>query len=254
MLYQNSNSIGQGFFECVRYRDFNWVPHMHRHPELVLVREGEVLAEIEGRQEAIPAGSCALVLSNRVHRYESPKGSLADVCIISEDFAPSFFKSVKGKQPETAVFCCRPSVLEYAKTELFRPGEIPDHFLLKSAFYGVLAEYEHQVAFRDTPGENPSVFDRIIQYVTENYTENITLKSMAEALGYEQHYLSRCFHSRVPMHFSTYVNWYRVDAATELLRNTNLPITRIAMQSGFQSIRSFNRVFLTLTGKNPSQL
>lgn len=254
MVYQTANSVGQGFFECIRYRDFNWVPHMHRHPELILVREGEVVARVEGRREVIPAGACALVLSNRVHSYESPRGSLADVCIISEDFAPSFFKSIKGKRPETTLFICRPSVLEYAKTELFCPDRTPDPLLLKSAFYGVLADYRAQTTFREVPAENPSVFDRIVQYVAEHYADNITLSRMAEDLGYEQHYLSRCFHGRVPMHFSTYVNQFRVDVATDLLRNTDLPITRIALQSGFQSIRSFNRVYRELTGKSPSEI
>jgi transcriptional regulator GlxA family with amidase domain len=55
------------------------------------------------------------------------------------------------------------------------------------------------------------------------------------------------------MHFSRYVNLFRVDAATELLQHTDLPITEIALQSGFQSIRNFNRVFLEITGKTPSR-
>ena len=64
----------------------------------------------------------------------------------------------------------------------------------------------------------------------------------------------RYFHSRISMHFSQYVNWYRVDTATELLRNTKLSITEIATRSGFQSIRSFNRIYRAFTGVSPSEV
>lgn len=32
MLYQENNSVGQNFFECIRYLDFQYLPHMHKHP------------------------------------------------------------------------------------------------------------------------------------------------------------------------------------------------------------------------------
>lgn len=253
MLYQEKNSVGQGFYECIRYQDFSWYPHMHRHPELIYVREGAVEAEIDGRRERIPAGSCALVLSNQVHTFESPGGSLADVCIFSEDLVPAMSREFQGKVADSAVFQCRPSVRIYAESELFCPDHIPDYYILKSVLYGVLWEYRRQIHFEEKIKKG-DLFNQIIHYVNQNYAEDISLKSMAEALGYEQHYLSRCFHSRISMHFSSYVNWYRVDAASELLRNTDLPVTQIAMQSGFQSIRSFNRVFRDFTGKSPSEL
>ena len=56
------------------------------------------------------------------------------------------------------------------------------------------------------------------------------------------------------MHFSRYVNLYRVERATNLLMNTDMSITEIALSSGFQSIRSFNRVYLELTGLSPSMM
>ncbi len=253
MFYQSHNSVGQYYFQLIRYHNFYWQTHMHRHLELIYVREGAVVVETPGQQETIRRGEYAWIPSNCIHAYHTPETSVVDVCIFSEDFTPAFAKAIRGKKPTCTHFICRPSVSDFVCRELFVPEQIPDFFILKGALYAVMDEVIHQIPFQSVTAKSELLLDRIISYVAENYRENITLSSAAQALGYEEHYLSRCFHSYLPMHFSQYVNLYRVDAATELLQHSDLSITEIATQSGFQSIRSFNRVFLEITGKKPSQ-
>ena len=252
MLYQSHNSIGQNYFECLRYVDFKYVPHMHRHPELVRVVEGEVTVHYDGKTERVPAGEYALIPPNIVHAYETAQHSLVDVCIFSQAYAPAFFREIQDKRLARTRFTCRESVADFTARELFVTDHIPDFYTLKSTLYAVLGEFLSCAVFEAT-GKSSALMEKVVRYIAENYTEDITLSSMAAALGYEQHYLSRCFHALIPMHFSRYVNWYRVDAATELLHNTDLSITEIALRSGFQSIRSFNRVYLDLTGQRPSR-
>ena len=80
-----------------------------------------------------------------------------------------------------------------------------------------------------------------------------TLMDLAADLGYEKHYLSRCFNAKLKSGFSQYVNWYRIDHAKSLLAGTSLPISEIAFRSGFCTIRSFNRAFAELVGSTPSE-
>lgn len=253
MLYQYQNSVGKEFYECIRYENFYFVPHMHRHPELIYVLEGSVVIETTDAAEIISRGEYALILPNQIHGYTTPDRSLVDVCIFSQDYAPLFFKEIRGKKAGCTRFVCRPLISDYLTGELFHKEHAPDFYLMKSLIYGVLHEYRSQVSFSHNENKNELLIEQIVRYVDNHYTEEISLKSMSEALGYEPHYLSRYFHSRIPMHFSRYVNWYRVDTATELLRNTELPITEIAARSGFQSIRSFNRVYREFTGIAPSE-
>lgn len=126
-----------------------------------------------------------------------------------------------------------------------------DFLTRKSALYAIVGEVLKQIRFLDISAKNETLADQIIRYVAENYTENISLKRIAKELGYEERYLSRCFHNTVPMHFSAYVNLFRVDHAVALLQNTELSVSEVSMESGFQSIRSFNRVFHEITGKTP---
>ena len=252
MLYQTHNSIGQYYFECIRYYDFHYSPHMHRHHELIHVKSGELILTMNGRDETISQGEYGWIPSNYIHSYRTPTSSVVDVCIFSEDHVPLFAKEIREKKADKVKFTCRDSVMRFADQELFVTEKLPDLYTLKAALYAVLGELLSQVTFTNATAKNEILMDRIVRYVADNYTDNITLKSAAKELGYEEHYLSRCFHNTVPMHFSKYVNLFRVDAATTLLQHTDLSISDIAMQSGFQSIRSFNRVFLEVTGKTPS--
>lgn len=254
MLYQEKNSVGQNYFECIRYRDFEFVPHMHRHPELVHVIQGTLIVQSMDWSEQVEAGQYALILSNQIHAYHSLDHTTVDVCIFSEDHVPFFSQEVRGKRARRFSFACRPSVTELADSELFLSDRQPDPYMLRSALYAVLCEYRASVPLEPADRANEELIDRILRYVSNRYTENISLHSMAEELGYEPHYLSRYFHSRIAMHFSTFVNHYRVDAAADMLQNTDLPVTDIAMKCGFQSIRSFNRAFLEIMGQPPRSI
>ena len=251
MIYQTHNSVGQNYFECIRYTNFSFVPHMHRHPELICVREGTIAVVTNGKREIISAGEYGWIPSNSIHSYENVDSCVVDVCIYSEDFVPTFSKEIRKKFPDRAKFTCRYSVAKFINDELFVSDKEVDFFTRKAALYAVAGEIFEQIEFQDISAKNEALIDVIIRYVAENYTENITLKGIAEELGYDERYLSRCFHNTVPMHFSAYVNLFRVDHAIALLQNTDLLVSEVSMESGFQSIRSFNRVFQEITGKSP---
>jgi len=93
---------------------------------------------------------------------------------------------------------------------------------------------------------------RIINYVQQNYTGSLTLEQMARDLGYNYTYLSAYFNQRLHTGFQDFVNQYRVSHAAMLLQGSSIPVTQVAEQCGFGTIRSFNRVFLKSLGMSPS--
>jgi transcriptional regulator GlxA family with amidase domain len=46
----------------------------------------------------------------------------------------------------------------------------------------------------------------------------------------------------------------RIERATALLRETDLPVTTIALQTGWNSLGTFGRIFRDVTGLNPGEL
>lgn len=81
----------------------------------------------------------------------------------------------------------------------------------------------------------------------------IRLKEIAAEFGYDYSYLSSFFNKNFGTDFTTFVNRYRVQHACRLLRSTGDSITAIALQSGFSTIRNFNRAFREETGMTPRE-
>lgn len=71
----------------------------------------------------------------------------------------------------------------------------------------------------------------------------LKLSDVARKVGTNRTYLSRFFNQENGYTFYDYVNQLRVKHAERLLSNTNLPISLIADQSGFNSLSTFRRVF-----------
>ena len=98
---------------------------------------------------------------------------------------------------------------------------------------------------------NDDILHQMLDYITNHFKEDITLKSIAHDLGYEPHYLSRIFGNRTGVNLRNYINQYRIDYAKYMLSESKEPITDIALSSGFGTIRNFNRVFLEHVGTTP---
>jgi len=70
-------------------------------------------------------------------------------------------------------------------------------------------------------------------------------------LGISENYLSRLFRQELGLTLAEYVNRYRVRVARHLLRETDLSVTEIAHQVGFDDPAYFSRVFARHAGVSP---
>lgn len=55
------------------------------------------------------------------------------------------------------------------------------------------------------------------------------------------------------MNFKEFINMCRFEAACEIISDPTKNLTEIAFQSGFGSVRSFNRIFKKMSGKSPGE-
>ena len=99
----------------------------------------------------------------------------------------------------------------------------------------------------------PSVVRRVRQYVAKNYHEAISLSDVARRLNMSVFYLCKLFKRSSGVGFSEYVGRMRVEAAIELLANSEQKISTIAFEVGFQSLSTFNRVFRRFTRLSPTE-
>lgn len=250
IFHQPHNSVGNYNYNAFIYTDIAYTAHFHKNFELIYVLEGQFQLTVNGTTETVNCGEMALILSNQIHAFEVLRPSRIWVCVFSEEYVPRFAAEMSGKQGSNFVFTPPEAV-----RSLFLQQMIPEGtsvYMKKACFYAACDCYLQSVTLEDRSGKTDFVIGKVLDWISEHYAEEISLKELAQLFGYEYHYFSRLLRQEYAINFKQLVNRYRVEAAVYLLESTDLSITQIALQSGFQSIRSFNHVFRELVGCTPS--
>ena len=94
-----------------------------------------------------------------------------------------------------------------------------------------------------TAYEGHDLIYQTVAYVAGHYREQVSLTGMAKELGCSPYVLSRVFSGTFHMNFNQYVNKVRLEYAVGLLMNTDDSVTEVYLDAGFDSQRTFNRVF-----------
>lgn len=93
---------------------------------------------------------------------------------------------------------------------------------------------------------------QLLAYMDTHYGEDITLSFAAEKMNFSESYFSRVFKRLMGINFVTYLNMIRVEHAAAELKASGKRVLDIALSSGFNNIRTFNRVFKEITGYTPA--
>lgn len=96
-------------------------------------------------------------------------------------------------------------------------------------------------------------FMDICKYITNHCTENITVDDLAVQAGFSKFHFSRLFKQFTGMSCYDYLIRQRITYAEQLLLAPNLSITEVAMQSGFNSLSTFNRIFKAYKKCTPTE-
>lgn len=94
------------------------------------------------------------------------------------------------------------------------------------------------------PKESHQYFmEESIKYITEHFTQKLTLEMVSSKVFLNPKYFSRVFKKEIGVSFSEYIINLRVQHACKLLEQTNYPAYRISIECGFSDASYFNRVF-----------
>lgn len=93
--------------------------------------------------------------------------------------------------------------------------------------------------------------DSIIDYLNNNYREDISREGLAGAVDMNHDYMSRQFKAYTGKKINDYINERRVNDAIAMIEERDASILQIALAVGFESLSTFNRAFKKATGKRP---
>lgn len=229
-------------------RVVNYGTHMHDELEIIYMFEGEQTVIAGEKEYVLKQGSCLVIFPNQPHSYVRPEdipkhNELADWVIL---FVPArilyaLYPDMHGCISENCMIDDVPddAVIGFTK--------IPEEKSLNVQLGWTQIILGHIIprlsVTKVSVGNNPEIISLVMQYVSDNYRSSITLDYISDALGISKYKISRIFSDKIKMSFRAYLGTLRANHAAQLINTSNDRFEIIAEQSGFESMRSFYRVF-----------
>ncbi|HJB92010.1 MAG TPA: AraC family transcriptional regulator [Candidatus Eisenbergiella merdavium] len=230
--------------------------HLHEEAEILYCLEGSLQVTVMDQTKEVEAGGCALIFPGQIHGYLTKEHSRSLMMIFSPAAAGSYGRMLQKSCPE-APFVKKEEIPRDARIALECLCELPvrENGELRAAWLMVLlASLLPGLPMRENTGpESTDLTWRLIQYIGEHFQEPLSLEGLARELHVNKFYLSHTFSRKLQMNFREYLNHIRLDHARRLIRSTSRPMTEIWAEAGFESQRSFNRVFREVEGMTPGQ-
>ena len=234
-------------------------PHWHEHLEFTYITSGVGQFIIDGEAINVQAGDLLFVGPNRPHTLLSDKGVDFDCLLMRTELFTedelrkmNFNSLVRGDE--------RVNRLLYNIKEEYS-GEADMSEMNKKALafslivylirnHNMKPESEEEDKIRAQWLSRIKVVEK---YISENYRNKITVSELARLLYVSDGHFCRFFKRHMGMSAIEYLNVFRVGRALELLTKKELSITDVALQSGFDDVNYFSRVFKRLRHQTPSE-
>ena len=234
---------------------FTHPPHFHDEIEIVFVLDGIFETHYNGVNYTVTGGSVFLAGSNSIHYSTNPTVKSNSVILIVHPKALSGTASQLISKTPTSPIWHNPRkdsivwpLLKYAlehKQKLSNDDLMLHLSSILSIIVGDMTLIDHT---KKAKTEN-----RILQYCRNHYTEEISVSRVSKELNISESHIGHIFSNVMGCTFPQYINTLRLEHAETLLTTTTKSCTHISAQSGFPTLRTFNRVFLQKHNMTPLQ-
>ncbi len=269
-----NKSRGSAEFPCKLYRvdkknsEYFMPFHWHTEYELIYVRKGVLELSADDHGIILSEGDTAF-LSDGVLHGGSPRG---DGCVydcvvfspelITKNTSHSEVKEIfrNGKAIATELLNKDyPRVCKSARRicdRLYTLNGEADELITIGIFYEFLGEAIRSGAVRD--GRRPtdrhiSRLKNVISYIDMHYSEKISLGELSDVAGISPKYLCRSFYSLTGKTPIAYILQYRIECAMEMLKESEMSMSDIAVSCGFGDQSYFVKQFKRFVGKTPRE-
>lgn len=252
--------------------------HFHNYMEIGWCHYGTGTMTVESQEVRFEPDMFTVIPKNIPHKTLSDKGNVAfwEYLFLDTD---SFLKEIYREDASYArMLCKRVSAgthFVYTKEQpefaallaaLFREMEQKREFYKeksKGLLHAVLMEIvrnsgeraEQEKAAEEAEGPDGSgvQITAALHYIEEHYAEDFKIQKLADVCHMSQTHFRRVFGEIMHMAPLEYVNLVRVEAACELIRQSELSIAQISEQTGFGVPSTLNRNFNKIIGMSPQQ-
>ena len=238
--------------------------HFHKNFEIIVCLKGTCALTVADNNYVLREGQAAFIMPFQIHGFRVECGSSVRCTTLQKALILTLAEVLNGSIPDTPIFTpteetfsyfCNQSQLLFGSNSGMQERISPPFKRLKTKgiLYSIESEFLEQASFHKTI-ETEAIVTKVLEYISENFRNNVSLREIAEQTGYNYQYLSRTFNYTMGTKFKKLLNQYRLEYALYIIHDTDRPITEVAFESGFQSVRSLNRVCFEAFGCSPTEL
>ncbi len=254
------------------------MPNAHVHPvyEIYYLVSGSRKFFIESDIYNISKGDLVFIDKNAMHRttYSSDKLNERAYVLFDDKHIKRFIDEYGREELEQClrhrIFSIPIQRREYVEgliSQLYTERRHTDEFsqgLMENCLYDLMVFLvRYKRSFFDSKNRDISELSadvlspgdeniqRAARYIVENYRRDVGLTEVAEYVNMSSTYFSKKFKEVTGFGFKEYLLNLRIKRASELLLETNLSVTEIAYESGFNDSNYFGDVFKKSKGISP---
>jgi len=231
---------------------------VHDVVEIVCLQTGSVEMTIAGKKLTVLPGDIAIAFPAIPHSYDKVSEDASGLSLIfTPDAIMEFNHTFRTMQPAYPLLPAKEkdpaldAIIQGFRHVVSQNQSTP----LKQGYLHIFLSYLFSCLPLTQGGRNPhtSLSYQVLHYISEHFTEPLTLENTAHALGISRIHLSHIFSQQLHINFRQYINTLRIDRARTLLSNPSYSISQVAYLCGYGNQRTFHRAFLSQCGMPPNK-
>ena len=247
----------------------NW--HYHKEIELLLIIKGQGVRVVGDNMSHFGDNQLVLLGSNLPHLFRNEDDETKEVDYIVIKFLYSLCDISIFKIPELktvnnllkrsargvlfkseAVKNVKRKLIQLSKSQgvdkITNLIEVLGN-LSKQEDFDYLASESYNIGLASKDKERTQV---VIDFITQNYSENIRLEDLASLIHMTTNSFCRYFKENTGNTAFNFIREFRINKACQLLINSDQKISQICYSTGFNSVSTFNRIFKMIKGLSAS--
>ena len=230
-------------------------PHFHHKLELVYCFEGCRTRRVGETLYQLKPGEALVVYPNITHECvytDDDIGSRSIDAVCRPELFTEILPTFRGSTPSSPLITAD-RVSEKAAMAFEKMSEAASEAELLGWILIALSELLPQL--QTSPNkcrEGEAIAPRVIAYINEHFREPLTIAHLARAFGYSESYITHIFYDQLKIPFRTCLGRIRSEHAKGLICSTDMSLTEIAYECGFNSLNTFCRCFKRMYSATPS--
>lgn len=277
-LLNSSNFLPVIVKTIERFHDASWSmePNRHEFYEMVYMKKGNAVFEIAGQPAVMGPNDIVIIKPKQFHRFIVKSDTGCEFIVLSfkfenkingeyseiplEDFLNFVsskesgpFITLKVSQKNEIIILMNRILKERDSSE---PGSEFLNYLLVLELFVLLSRALKMEWENSIKSKSPKLRELInisINFIHNNFERDISLGNIAKFVFLSPSYFTRAFKEETGMSPISYLLKIRIERAKELLADTGLKISDIALSVGFSNQQRFNEMFKKYARVTPLQ-